>query len=103
MLFFARGGKIVFGYLELPERDRVLEQCIRQKVVGWELPGPDAEPKGVSSGGMLVRLGPVVGQPAGPNTRDGVLALRQRALEAAVAEGVFELGDPELGKLRAEP
>lgn len=103
MLFFGRGGKIVFAYLELPDRDRALGQCLRQKVVGWALPGPDASPESISSGGMLVQLGPVSGPPSGPRTRDEILALLQRAREAAVAEGVFEPDDPALDKLRAGP
>jgi hypothetical protein len=80
--YVARDGKVVFAYTEIPQAPE-LEQCIAQKMVGWEgPPGP------LALGGGLVQLGPQPSTPPpAPNAAD-LRARSQRALDAAVSAGV---------------
>lgn len=91
--YFARGGRIVFADVELPQAP-ALAQCFREALLGSDIGGPGAQEVGsFSSGGMPLHFGPAPLPPTPPPSPAEWRARNRRMTLEALRSGVLHEDD----------
>jgi hypothetical protein len=102
VFFLTRGGRVLLADVAIPE-DSGLEQCVLQRIVGWESPVSSESETVLSS--FLIELG-------GPEELtdevmrarlNGELTRRDALVRRALQLGLLESSDPLLERLKARP